>query len=113
MKQIEATIVSSRLNAAVGALNDIVGGFTVTEGRGRGSSKRRTVRQGRGTGSAVAEYTAVVTITSIVSDSDVEKVTSALSAAVYTGNAGDGIIAVRDVESVVNISNKKSGNEAL
>jgi len=33
------------------ALNDIFGGFTILEGKGRGSGIRQQVRSGRGTGS--------------------------------------------------------------
>lgn len=113
MKRIDATIQTRRLNAVADAINDIVGGFTVHEGRGRGSGKRQTVRLGRGTGSVVAEYNQVTSITTLVTDEDVDKVVDAISGAAYTGEAGDGIITVQDVTSVTNISSKKSGAEAL
>lgn len=113
MKRIEATIQTRKLSAVADAISDTVGGFTVLEGRGRGSGKRQTVRLGRGTGSVVAEYNQVTSISTIVGDEDVDKVIEAISGAAYTGEAGDGIITVQDVINVTNISSKKSGNEAL
>jgi len=37
MKRIEATIQATKIGADSDALNDIVGGFTILEGKGRGS----------------------------------------------------------------------------
>lgn len=113
MKRIEATIQGNKIGAVSDALNDIVGGFTVLEGNGRGSGERQTIRSGRGTGSMVAEYNKVATVSTIVDDGDVEKVSTAIADAAFTGKGGDGIITVSNVESVLNIASKKSGNEAL
>ncbi len=113
MKRIEATIQSSKIGAVSDAINDIVGGFTILEGNGRGSGQRQMIRSGRGTGSVVAEYNKVATITTIVDDADVEKVSNVIAEAAFTGKGGDGIIAVSDVNSVLNIASKKSGSEAL
>ena len=113
MKRIEATIQTSKIGAVTDAINDIVGGFTVLEGNGRGSGQRQMIRSGRGTGSIVAEYNKVATITTIVDDSEVEKISSAIADAAFTGKGGDGIIVVSDVNSVLNIASKKSGSEAL
>jgi len=53
------------------------------------------------------------TITTIVDDSEVEKVSSAIASAAFTGKGGDGIIIVTNVESALNIASKKTGSEAL
>lgn len=113
MKQITATVPASRKNAVVDAINDIVGGFTITEGRGRGSSKRQTVKMGRGTRSMTADYNEVVSISTIVPDADVPRISDVIAGAAYTGSPGDGIIVVTDVDSVRNITTKKSGESAL
>jgi nitrogen regulatory protein P-II 1 len=113
MKRIEATIQATKIGAVSDALNDIVGGFSILEGNGRGSGERQTIRAGRGTGTFVAEYNKVATVTTIVEDSEVEKVSTAIADAAYTGKGGDGIIVVSNVESVLNIASKKSGSEAL
>ena len=113
MKRIEATIQGNKIGAVSDAINDIVGGFTILEGNGRGSGERQTIRSGRGTGSMVAEYNKVATVTTIVDDGEVEKVSTAIADAAFTGKGGDGIIVVSSVDSVLNIASKKSGTEAL
>lgn len=113
MKRIEATIQGNKIGAVSDAINDIVGGFTVLEGNGRGSGARQEIRSGRGTGTITAEYNKVATISTIVEDSDVEKITAAIADAAYTGKGGDGIITVSSVDSILNIASKKSGSEAL
>ena len=113
MKRIEATVQATKTGAVSNAINDIVGGFSIIEGNGRGSGERQTIRAGRGTGTFVAEYNKVALVTTIVEDSDVEKVTTAIADAAFTGKGGDGIITVSSVESVLNIASKKTGSEAL
>ena len=113
MKRIEATVQATKITAVTEALNDIVGGFTILEGNGRGSGARQEIRSGRGTGTFTAEYNKVATVSTVVDDSEVEKVSSAIAGAAFTGKGGDGIIAVSNVDSVLNIASKKSGSEAL
>ena len=113
MKRIEATIQVDKVGAVSDAIKEKVGGFTIVEGKGRGSGKRQTMRAGRGTGTFEAEYNKVSMITTLVDDSQVESVISAIADAAFTGNGGDGIITTESVESVHNIASKKSGSEAL
>ena len=113
MKRIDATIQATKIGAVTEALNDIVGGFTILEGKGRGSGIRQQVRSGRGTGSITKEYNAVATVSTIVEESEVEKISNAIAGAAFTGKGGDGIIVVTNIESVLNIASKKSGTEAL
>ena len=113
MKRIEATIQSNKIAVVSDAINDIVGGFTILEGNGRGSGGRQTIRAGRGTGTIIAEYNKVAIVSTIVDDADVEKVSTAITDAVFTGKDGDGIIVVSNVDSVLNIASKKKDSEAL
>ena len=113
MKRIEATIQATKISAVSDALNDIVGGFTILEGKGRGSGARQQIRSGRGTGSITAEYNEVATVSTLVNDSDVEKISTAIADAAFTGKGGDGIVVVTNVENILNIASKKSGSEAL
>ena len=113
MKRIEATVQATKIGAVTDAINDIVGGFTILEGKGRGSGARQEMRSGRGTGTITAEYNQVATVSTIVDDSDVEKISTAIANAAFTGKGGDGIIIVSSVDSVLNIASKKSGSEAL
>ena len=113
MKRIEATIQATKIGAVTEAISDIVGGFTILEGKGRGSGARQEMRSGRGTGTLTAEYNQVATISTVVNDSDVEKISTAIADAAFTGKGGDGIVIVSNVENVLNIASKKSGSEAL
>ena len=113
MKRIVATIQTDKVSKVSEAIKDKVGGFTILDGDGRGSGKRHTIRSGRGTGTIEAEYNKVSTITTIIEDGQVESITSIIVDAARTGNSGDGIIVVSNIESVLNIASKKSGSEAL
>ena len=113
MKRIEATIQADKAGAVSDAIKEIVGGFTILEGNGRGSGTRQTMRAGRGTGTFVAEFNKVATVSTIVEDSKVDGVVKAISDAAYSGKAGDGIIVISTVDDVVNIASKKRGSEAL
>lgn len=113
MKQIEATIQNDKIGPVADAIKEMVGGFTVLEGNGRGSGQRQTMRGGRGTGTFVAEFNKVATVSTIVEDSKVEAVIKAISDAAFSGKAGDGIIVVSAVDDVINIASKKRGSEAL
>jgi len=113
MKRIEATVQATKIGAVTEAINDIVGGYTILEGKGRGSGARQEMRSGRGTGTITAEFNQVATVSTIVDDSNVEKVSSAIANAAFTGKGGDGIITTTNVETALNIASKKSGSEAL
>lgn len=113
MKRIEATVQATKIGAVSEAISGIVGGYTILEGKGRGSGARQEMRSGRGTGTVTAEYNHVATVSTIVDDSDVEKVSSAIANAAFTGKGGDGIITTTNVETALNIASKKSGSEAL
>ena len=113
MKKIEATIQINKVDVVATAIKDIVDGFTILEGNGRGSGKRQIVRSGRGTGTVVSDYNKVSVISTIVKDSEVEKIAEVILNAAFTGENGDGIIAVSNIESVLNITTKKKSSESL
>ena len=113
MKKIEATIQINKVDVVATAITDIVDGFTILEGNGRGSGKRQIVRSGRGTGTVVSDYNKVSVISTIEKDSEVEKISEVILNAAFTGENGDGIIAVSNIESVLNITTKKKSSESL
>ena len=113
MKKIEATIQINKVDVVATAITDIVDGFTILEGNGRGSGKRQIIRSGRGTGTVVSDYNKVSVISTIVKDSEVEKISEVILNAAFTGENGDGIISVSNIESVLNITTKKKSSESL
>ena len=110
MKRVEATIQTDKVAAVAEAIKDVVGGFTILDGDGRGSGKRHTIRSGRGTGTIEAEYNKVSTITTFVDDAQVESLISIIGDATFTGKGGDGVIMVQEVSDVYNIASKKRGH---
>ena len=113
MKKIEATIQSNKVSVVSDAITGVVGGFSILEGKGRGSGKRQNIGSSRGTNTIIAQYNKISIINTIVDDSIVEKVSKAIEEAAFTGEDGDGIIAISNVESVKNIGTKKNDSEAL
>ena len=113
MKKIEATIQSNKMDIVTDALKEMVGGFTIIEGNGRGSGKRQNIGTERGTNRIIAKYNKVAIITTIVDDSMVEKVTKTIEEVIFTGEPSDGIIATSNIESVLNISSKEKDSKAL
>ncbi len=113
MERVEATIQTDKVPGVSEAMKEKVGGFTILDGDGRGSGKRHVIRSGRGTGTIEAEYNKVSVISTVVDDSQVESVLSALADAAFTGGSGDGIVTITNVEDVYNIASKKRGTEAL
>ena len=113
MKRVTAVVQADKMKNVVDALEGKVGGFLTLDGKGRGSGARPTVRMGRGTGTMKAEFNNVVSIVTVVDDSQLNATVDAISDAVYTGTAGDGIIIVSSVDEVINIASKKRGSEAL
>ena len=111
MKKIEATVQRSKINIIAEAMDNIVTGFTVIEGNGRGSGKRHSIRSERGTKMQIEEFNKVSIIQTIVDDSLVEKVSKTIEDLAYTGEEGDGIITVSNIESILDISSKKRNSD--
>jgi len=104
---------NNKIDIVTDAIKEIVGGFTIMEGNGRGSGKRQNIGTGRGTNTVIAKYNKVAVISTIVDDTIVEKVTKIIEDVVFTGETSDGIIAISDIESVLNISSKEKNSKAL
>lgn len=113
MKQIQAIIRADKTKYVSEVLKNKVPGFSMFDGKGRGSGERQTVRSGRGTGTFVAEYNDITTFITIVDDSQAESVMNAIADAAYSGNPGDGIVTISTIDTVHNISSKQRGPEAL
>ena len=73
----------------------------------------QNIRSDRGTNTITAEFNQVVTLTTIVDDLIVEKVSKTIEEAAYTGNNSDGIIVISNIESVLNIASKKKNSEGI
>lgn len=111
MKRIEAVIQSDKQKDVIDSIiNAGVGGLTITRSLGRGAGERPRIG---GPNGKEIQYNAVDTIVTVVDDSKVESVLSAILEAGYTGTKGDGKIFVSNIDDVVDIYSKEKGLKAL
>ncbi len=112
MTKVEAIIQVSKLDSVKTALHEIgIEGMTVLEARGHGRQKGHTeFYRGR-------EYTVdlipKIKLEMVISDTMVEKVVQAISAAARTGKIGDGKIFLSHVDEIIRIRNDERGEDAL
>jgi len=114
MKRIEVVVRNNRLNNVITALIEAnVSGFTVTQSSGRGAGGRPIVKGAEGIAQYTAHFNSGSTIFTIVHDSLVDSIVSAIADAVHTGVSGDGKIIVTNVEKLVDIRNKTKDEQAI
>ncbi len=108
MKRIEAMIPSLKRNNVIeGILKAGAQGVTVVESRGKGAGERPMVGGARGTARYIAGYNRIDTIITIVNDSKLEPVISAILDIAHSGSKGDGMIFVSTIEEAYKIGTKE------
>ena len=108
MKRIDAMIPSMKRSDVVDSiLKAGAQGVTVVEGRGKGAGDRPMVGGARGTAKYIAGYNRIDTITTVVNDSKLESVISAIMDTTHTGSKGDGMIFVSTVDEAYKIGTKE------
>ena len=111
MKRIEALIQSDKQKQVLDALaKEGVGGVTVTQSLGRGAGERPRIGGPKGD---EIQFNAIDTVVTVVDDSKVAAVMSAIANAAYTGAKGDGKIFVTTVDDALDIFTKEKGPNAL
>ena len=111
MKRIEAIIQSEKQKDVIDVLSKSgIGGLTVTQSLGRGAGERPRIGGEKGD---EIQFNSVDTIVTVVDDSQVEQIVTAISNAAYSGTKGDGKIFVTSVDEAHDIFTKKKGSEAL
>lgn len=113
MKQILGTIKPARLEAVEQALHELdhLPGFTLFNGQGHA----------RGTGSnhsySASEWNPdahdCIVLMMYCDDAHADEIVNAIKTAAYTGNTGDGIIAVSDVDTIVRIRTGELDDNAV
>ena len=105
MKKIEAIIQRAREEDVVSALQELrLGGFTIYDGKGAG----RTTKSEYGD-----PFTNILTVLTVVEDSQVDKIVSTIVDAAQMGTTGDGKVFVSSVDEVTDISTGKKGEGIL
>ena len=114
MKRIEAIVHSEKIPDLNEKLKEIgLKGCTITDGKGRGKGEKPVVQSGRGTGKYTSEFSARASLSTVVDDSEVDKVVKTILDAASTGSPGDGKIFISTVAEAIDIGTQKRGNEAL
>ena len=114
MKRIEAIVHSEKIPELNEELKKIgLSGCTIVDGKGRGKGEKPVVQSGRGTAKYTSEFSARATLSTVVDDSEVDKVVKTILDTVSTGSPGDGKIFVSTVAEAIDIGTQKRGNGAL
>ncbi|MCH6585951.1 MAG: P-II family nitrogen regulator [Thaumarchaeota archaeon] len=114
MKQVEAIIQNDKRSAVIDAIEkEGVGGITVLPANGRGKGQRPMIEQARGTGRHISYFNSLDAIFTVVEDSKVDAVVSAITDAASTGSKGDGKIFISTIDETVDIGSKVKGAQAL
>jgi nitrogen regulatory protein PII len=108
MKRIEAIVQSEVSKQVVRAIRKIgVGGVTLIQSLGQGTGERPEI------GGHQIEFNSTDVIVTVVHDSIVNSVVSAIIDAAHTGQKGDGKIFVTNVEESYDISTKEKSSELI
>lgn len=108
MKRIETIVQSEISRQVVRAIRDTgVGGVTLIESLGQGAGERPEI------GGRQIEFNSTDVIITVVNDSEVESVVSAIMDTAHTGQKGDGKIFVSNVEESFDISTKQKSTKKI
>ena len=108
MKRIETIVQSEISRQVVKAIRDTgVGGVTLIESLGQGAGERPEIA-GR-----QIEFNSTDVIITVVSDSEVKSVVSAIMDTAHTGKKGDGKIFVSNIEESFDISTKQKSTNKI
>lgn len=108
MKRIEAIVQSEVSKQVVRAIRDAgVGGVTLIQSLGQGAGERPEI------GGHQIEFNSTDVIVTVVQDSIVSSVVSAIMDVAHTGEKGDGKIFVSNVEESYDISTKEKSAELI
>ena len=108
MKRIEAVVQSEVSRDVVKAVRETgVGGVTLIESLGQGAGFRPEIA-----GKQI-EFNSTDVILTVVNDSQVDAVISAIMSKAHTGNKGDGKIFISNIEESYDISTKEKSVDTI
>ena len=114
LKKIEAVVAHEKVLAVVEALKKIsVGGITVLDAKGWGKGIRSQIASQRGTSSYTEGFNIKNYVITVVDDSMVNRVITAIIGAAGTESPGDGKIFIHTVEDAIDIGSKQKGIHAI
>lgn len=108
MKRIEAVVQSELSKQVIKEIRKVgVGGVTLIQSLGQGAGERPEI------GGRQIEFNSIDVIVTVVHDSVVSSVVSAIMDTAHTGNKGDGKIFVSNIEESYDISTKEKSTELI
>ncbi|EPA06826.1 P-II family nitrogen regulator [Candidatus Nitrosarchaeum limnium] len=108
MKRIEVIVQSEVSKQVVRAIRNAgVGGVTLIQSLGQGAGERPEI------GGHQIEFNSTDVIITVVQDSMVDSVVSAIMKVAHTGEKGDGKIFVSNIEESYDISTKEKSTELI
>lgn len=108
MKRIEAIVQSDVSKQVIKEIRKVgIGGVTLIQSLGQGMGERPEI------GGRQIEFNSVDVIMTVVHDTEVNTVVSAIMNIAHTGQKGDGKIFVTNVEESYDISTKEKSNELI
>lgn len=108
MKRIEAIVQSDVSKQVIKEIRKVgVGGVTLIQSLGQGSGERPEI------GGRQIEFNSIDVIVTVVHDSEVNLVVSAIMNIAHTGQKGDGKIFVTNVEEAYDISTKEKSTKLI
>ena len=108
MKRIEVIVQSEVSKQVIRAIRKIgVGGVTLIQSLGQGAGERPEI------GGRQIEFNSTDVIVTVVQDSMVDSVVSAIMDVAHTGEKGDGKIFVSNIEESYDISTKEKSSELI
>ncbi len=113
MKRVEAVISPEKLDSVVEALKKTgVGGITIFDAKGWGRASRLT-KEPEKSSVTYQKLNVKSYVLTVVDDSIVEKVVSAILNAATTGSVGDGKIFIDNIDTAVDIGSGQKGVMAI
>ncbi|PIY89993.1 MAG: transcriptional regulator [Nitrosopumilales archaeon CG_4_10_14_0_8_um_filter_34_8] len=108
MKRIEAIVQSDVSKQVIKEIRKVgVGGVTLIQSLGQGAGERPEI------GGRQIEFNSIDVIVTVVHDSEVNLVVSAIMNIAHTGQKGDGKIFVTNVEEAYDINTKEKSTELI
>ena len=112
MKRVEAYIQPFMLTRVLHELREArVHGLTVSDVRGFGREKDESYPHHAS--DYAVDFTPKVKLEILCSEGDVDSLVEALLRGAHTGRRGDGKVVVTEVDRVISIRSKQSGDEAI
>ncbi len=113
MKRVEAVVSKDKLSAVVEALQKIgVGGITIFDAKGWGRASKMT-RDSKKSPTSYEKFNVKSYVLTVVDDSIVDKVVSAILDTASTGSVGDGKIFIDNIDTAVDIGSGQKGVLAI